>query len=244
MKKLNDVLGYDLKIYQDTDYFCFSNDSIILASLVNIRLSYKNILDLGTGNGIIPLILSKRCKAKIKGVEIQKDLFDLAVCSVNYNKLNNRINIINDDILEFYKNEKVNSYDLIVCNPPYFKKYDGTLKNKDMHKVIARHEVKITIEEIIKVASILLKDNRVFAFVNRVDRLFEIIDLLNKYNLNPKYLRFIHDNLNKDANLFFMECIKNGKSGIKIDKPFIMKNLDGSNTLEYNKLFGSDSNAK
>ncbi len=242
MKVLNDVLGYPLKIYQDQDYFCFSIDSVILANLVNIRLRTKKIVDLGTGNGIIPLLLSNRTNAHIDAVEIQKDLADMAIESIKYNKLESQINIYNQDMLDFSECSKYNTYDLVLSNPPYFKNEEKSTKNLDIHKVIARHEVKIKLENIVEIASNLLKERGVFATVNRVDRLMEIIMLLQKYNMEPKYIRFIYDKVTLKPNLFFLEAIKNGKSGLEVDKPFIMYDENNNETLDYQKLMGVVSN--
>ena len=174
MKVLNDILGYDLKLYQNQDWFCFSIDSVILANFARIKGRTKRILDIGCGNGVIPLILSLRTKAFIEGVEIQKDLADLATESVNYNKLSSKINIYNQNINDFVKNVKVHDlYDLVVCNPPFFKVADMSAKNYDIHKVIARHETYITFEEIAKNAFILLKERGSFSKVNRIYNYFE-----------------------------------------------------------------------
>ena len=236
MKKLNDVLGYPLKIYQDTDFFCFSIDSIILAKLVNIRLKDKKIVDLGTGNGIIPLIMSLRTKNSIEGVEIQKDLANLALESIKYNKLQNQIRIYNQDMLLFASKDKYNTYDLIVSNPPYFKVNEKSTKNQDIHKTIARHEVKITINQIVKISSKLLKEGGKLAMVSRTDRFIEILEIFKKYKIEPKYIRFVYDNISLSPNLFYIEGINHASSGLIIDKPFIMYNLDGTESQEYRNL--------
>jgi len=236
MKVLNDILGYDLKLYQNQDWFCFSIDSVILANFARIKGRTKRILDIGCGNGVIPLILSLRTKAFIEGVEIQKDLADLATESVNYNKLSSKINIYNQNINDFVKNVKVHDlYDLVVCNPPFFKVADMSTKNYDIHKVIARHETYITFEEIAKNAFILLKERGSFSTVNRVERFIEVITILKKYNLEPKYVRFVYDNVNIAPNMFYIEAIKCGKEGLIIDKPFIMYD-NNIKTCEYENL--------
>ena len=236
MNVVNDILGYDLKLYQNQDWFCFSIDSVILANFARIKGRTKRILDIGCGNGVIPLILSLRTKAFIEGVEIQKDLADLATESVNYNKLSSKINIYNQNINDFVKNVKVHDlYDLVVCNPPFFKVADMSTKNYDIHKVIARHETYITFEEIAKNAFILLKERGSFSTVNRVERFIEVITILKKYNLEPKYVRFVYDNVNIAPNMFYIEAIKCGKEGLIIDKPFIMYD-NNIKTCEYENL--------
>lgn len=236
MKVLNDVLNYNLKIYQDQDWFCFSIDSIVLANFARIKLRTKKILDLGCGNGIIPLILSLRTNAFIEGVEIQEDLAILAQQSIEYNNLESQIKIYNQDMKEFANNFKLyNTYDLIVSNPPYFKVNEKSDRNYDVHKVIARHELYITAEDIISIATKLLKEGGSFCMVNRVDRFIEVITLLQKYNLEPKYIRFVYDNININPSMFYIEAVKYGKSGLIIDKPFIMYENE-SKTDEYQKL--------
>ena len=236
MKVLNDVLGYDLEIYQDNKWFCFSIDSIILANFPKIKPRARRILDLGCGNGIIPLILSLRTKCVIDGVEIQEDLANLAKESVLENELEEQVNIYNMDMKCLLKDvSKYNSYDIILANPPYFKNTNST-KNEDIHKIIARHEVMITLEEVVKIAFQLLKEGGYFATVNRVDRFMEIIELFNKYKLEIKYIRFVYDNLECEPSLFYIEGFKGGKSGCTIDKPFIMYDNKKKETLEYKKL--------
>lgn len=236
MKTLNDILGYDLKIYQDQDWFCFSIDSIILANFPKIRLKVKKILDLGCGNGIVSLVLSLRTNAFIDGVEIQKDLADMAKESICYNSLSNQITIHNQDMKEFVQNkERYNSYDLIVCNPPYFRQDVNSTKNFDIHKIIARHEVCVTIEEIVLIVNKLLKEGGVFSTVNRVDRFIEIISLLREHQLEPKYVRFVYHDINSLPSLFYLEAIKSGGSGFIVDKPFIMYE-NGKETIEYSEM--------
>lgn len=237
MEILNDIVGYkNRKIYQDDKCFSFSLDSLILANFVNINLSDKKIIDLGTGNGIIPLVLSLRTDKKIIGIEIQEQLTLLANKSVKYNKLENQIEIINMNMKDYVNDSNVNTVDLITCNPPYFK-YDKNRKiNLSKEKAIARHEIEILLEDIISISNRLLKNGGRLALVHRTDRFYEVLSLYKKYNIEPKKIRFIHDNLNKEASLFFVEGIKNGNSGLIVDKPFVLYKKDNSKTEEYEKL--------
>lgn len=236
MKVLNDILDYDLKIYQDQDFFCFSLDSVILANLAKVNLRTRRILDLGSGNGIIPLILSLRTSAFIEGVEIQKDLVSLARESIQYNNLDSQIKIYHQDMRELQSAfDLYDTYDLIVSNPPYFKENERSTKNKDIHKVIARHEVSITLDEIVDIASRLLKEGGTFSMIHRVDRFMEILFLLKQYKLEPKYVRFVYDNINIKPNMVYIEAIKGGKSNLIVDKPFILY-YDGKKTEDYEKL--------
>ena len=237
MEKLDDVLGYPLKIYQDRDWFCFSLDSVLIANFVPIKLTTKKIMDLGTGNAIIPLILSLRTNSKIYGVDIQEDLVKMANKSVSYNNLDGQISIINCDIKSLVnKNELYNTFDLVVSNPPYFNNVDNSTKNIDIHKTIARHEIMIKLEDIFNTARLLLKDGGTFSIINRTDRLMEILSLFKKYKIEPKKIKFIYKNKASESTMVYIEGLKNGKEGLKILSPFFVYNFDGTNSIEYSEL--------
>ena len=237
MEVLNDILGYkNRKIFQDTDCFSFSLDSIMLANFATIRLKDKKIVDLGCGNGVIPLIMSLRCDKKIIGVELQSKLADMAKRSVDYNGLNDVIEIINTNMKDYVSDETFESFDLITCNPPYFKVNDKNFFNDNIEKVIARHEVEITLSELMTIVKKLLKNNGNFAIVHRTDRLMEILSEFRKNNIEPKRVRFVHEKSNKESTLVLIEGQKNGKVGLKVENPFILYNEDGSETKEYKKL--------
>lgn len=237
MEVLNDILGYkNRKIFQDTDCFSFSLDSIMLANFATIRLKDKKIVDLGCGNGVIPLIMSLRCNKKIIGVELQSKVADMAKRSVDYNGLNDVIEIINTNMKDYVSDETFESFDLITCNPPYFKVNDKNFFNDNIEKVIARHEVEITLSELMVIVKKLLKNNGNFAIVHRTDRLMEILSEFRKNNIEPKRVRFVHEKRNKESTLVLIEGQKNGKVGLKVENPFILYNEDGSETEEYKKL--------
>ena len=235
MERLDDVLGYDLKIYQNSSYFSFSLDSIILANYANIRLRDKNIVDFCTGNGVIPLIVSKRTRNNIVGVEIQEKLALLATKSVEYNKLTDRITIVNEDVNEF-SSRHLNEFDLVLCNPPYFKVEDKSSFNESYEKMIARHEITFNLEDLCKCCKKVLKDNGNLYIVHRSDRLIDIIETLRKHNLEPKRIRFVYENVSKESTLVLVEAQKCGSVGLKVDSPIILYNLDGTETLEYSLL--------
>ena len=236
MKVLNDILGYKgLKLYQDPDYFCFSLDSVVLANYCKIRKRDANIVEFCSGNGVVSIIMSQRTKANIVGVEIQKKIFDMANESLEVNNLNDRLKFINADVKEFVK-DKNNYVDLIVCNPPYFK-YDELNKISDsIEKSIARHEVYINIDEICFCASKILKDNGKLCIVHRTDRFNDVYDALRKYKIEPKRIKFIYNNEESSADMFLIEGQKNASTGLIIDKPLLVRNLDGSFSSEYKKL--------
>ncbi len=237
MEVLNDILGYpNRKIYQNTDFFSFSLDSVMLANFVTVRLRDKEILDLGTGNGVIPLILSLRTDKKIEGVEIQEKLYSLASKSVSYNHLDNQISIVCSDMKDYISKNTIERFDVVTCNPPYFKVNDKNYFNDSSEKTIARHEVKISLEEVVMVASKVLKNNGTFAMVHRTERLLEIFDLFRKYHIEPKRIRFVYEFVHKPSTLVLIEGVKHGKQGLKVEAPFIMKMDDGSYSLEYERF--------
>ena len=238
MKVLNDLLGYnDLKIYQDTDWFSFSLDSVLLPNFVTLSNKTRRILDLGTGNAPIPMILSTMTSADIYGIEIQEDVYELGRESIIYNKLDNRIKLMNDDMKNLDKYFDPNSFDVIISNPPYFKIEEQSKKNDDIHKIIARHEEKIKLEDIIKLAKKYLDNDGVFAMVHRTDRLIEVIELMRKHNLEPKRLKLIYPKENTNSNMFLIEGRKNGKPGLKIESPLFVHAESGAYLEEINDLF-------
>lgn len=238
MEVLNDLVGYkNLKIYQNSDWFTFSLDSILLANFVTVNKNIKKIIDLGCGNAPIPLILSTKTQVPIIGVEIQKDSYYLAKKSVEYNKLENQIEILNIDMKDLKKIYSSDSFDVITCNPPYFKYITTSNINDDEHKIIARHEKKIKLEEILILVKYLLKNNGVFAMVHRTDRLIEIINLCEKHNLQIKKMRFVYPKTDRDSNMVLIEIRKSGNIGLKLLPPLYVHNADGSYTEEILKMF-------
>ena len=237
MERLDYIVGYkNLKIYQNSDYFSFSLDSILLANFVNIRLGTRKIIDLGCGNAIIPIILSKRCSALIEGVEIQRSVFDLAVKSVEYNNLTSRIKLINDDMINLKMRERCGVYNMVVSNPPYFPVNDKSIVNLKEEKMIARHEVKISFDKLVDIASFLLDNKGVFAMVHRCERLLEIFSKLKKNNLEPKRIQFVHCKDGEKAMFFLIEAVKNGKPGLIVEHPIILYDNDGKIKNEYSSL--------
>lgn len=229
----NDLVGFkNMKIIQNKEYFNFSLDSVLLPNFIHFSKNTKRILDLCTGNAPIPLIMSTKTDAKIIGVELQKEIYDLAVESVRINNLSDQIEIINDDVNNIYDTFDSDSFDIVTCNPPYFKINAESLRNKNEIKTIARHEVHVNIEQILKIARKLLKNNGSLYIVHRSERIFEITNLMSKYNLEPKRVKLIYPKSNSDSNIFIIEARKNGKPGVKIEKPLIAHNNDGSYSEE------------
>ena len=238
MSVLNDLVGYkNLKIYQEPDWFSFSLDSVLLPNFVSLNKNIKVIMDLCCGNAPIPLILSTKTNAKIIGIELQEDVYKLAKDSVEYNKLESQIEILNMNIKDLKNKYSGDSIDVITCNPPYFKYLESSNINEDIHKVIARHEKEITLDEIVDISHYLLKNNGVLAMVHRTDRLIEIINTFNKYGLEVKKIRFIYPKVDSESNMILIEGKKNGNTGLKVLPPLYVHNEDGSYKNEVLEMF-------
>ena len=238
MEVKNYLLGYNnMFIYQDTDYFNFSLDSVLLPNFVTLNKGIKRILDIGCGNAPIPLILSTKTSAKIIGVEIQKPVYHLAKKSVEINNLNTQIEIINDDILDYADKIESDQFDVITCNPPFFKVDENSNLNDNECKCIARHEIKLNLDNLFKVSRKLLKNNGVIAIVHRPDRIVEIMQIMKKYNIEPKKIRFVYPKINKEANMVLIEGRKNGNEGIKVLSPLYVHNDNGDYSDEVLRYF-------
>lgn len=225
---INDLLGYDgLKIIQRPDMFNFSLDSTLLAMFAPIQGKTKKIMDMGTGNAPIPLFLSLRTKASITGVEIQPDVFDIATRNITLNKLDSQIKIINDDIKGIHKKFDNSEFDMITCNPPFFKFKETSNTNKNDYKTIARHEVLITLEDIIIEAKRLLKTKGSLSMVHRTDRLIEIIETLRKHGFSVKRLRFVYPKKGEQSNMVLIDSRNNGNTGLELLEPLYVHNEDG-----------------
>ena len=232
------LLNKDMKIIQRVDHFAFSLDSLLVSEFASITKYTNKIVDLGTGNGVIPLFLSKKTKAQITGIEIQEISSDLAKRNVQLNNLEDQISIINDDMKNWRKYFRNNSIDMVISNPPFFK-FDGNEKqlNDLTQLTLARHEISITLEEIIQTASNLLKDKGHFALVHRVDRFMDIIENMKKYDIEPKKIQFCHTKINKEGKILLVEGIKYGKPGLRILPPLIAHDDDGQYSAEVLEMF-------
>ena len=236
MKITHELLEYkDLKIVQDPEMFSFSLDSVLLPNFVTLNPSIKQILDIGTGNAPIPLILSKKTKAHITAIEIQEESYKMAKESVKINKLDDQITIINEDInkIDF----KPETFDVITCNPPYFEVKQNSKINKNDYKTIARHEIKLTLEQILKISRKILKNGGVISLVHRPERMIDILEIMRKYNIEPKKIRLVYPKTNREANILLIEGMKNGKKGLKILPPLYSHTENGSYTEEIKKFF-------
>ena len=226
----------DLKIIQRKDMFNFSLDTVLLSQFCTINKDVRNIVDFGTNNAAIPLLLSKRTPKKITGIEIQEEAVELAKRNIQMNDLEEQIEIIHGDIKEVVKN--LPKAQLIVCNPPFFKVGEDSNLNENEYLTIARHEVKIDLEGIISSAAYLLDNKGRFAIVHRPDRMIDILNLMQKYDIEPKRIRFVYPKMNRESHVLLVEGMYKGKKGIKIESPLYAHNDDGSYSNEVRKMFG------
>lgn len=235
----NNLLNYkDAYIYQDTEYFKMSIDSMLLANFVTINLRDKKILDIATGNAPIPMLLTYRTKAKIYGVELQREVYNLGRVSIKENNMHNQIELINDDAKNLVDRFESDTFDVITCNPPYFKTKNKEFENDNEVKSLARHEKSLTLEDVFMISRKLLKNNGRLAMVHRTERFVEIVEMARKYNFEVKKVRFVYPKRVKNSDLVLIECVLNGKSGLKMLPPLIVYEDDGEYSLEVIKMFG------
>lgn len=234
----NELLGRELiKIYQDTDGFNFSIDSMLLADFASVTARVKNICDLCSGNAPIPLYLTLRSKAKIVGIEVQAHSYDLAIKSINLNNLDNQIEMVNANLIGINKTIGASKFDLVTVNPPFFKIGDNNINPNDL-KAIARHEVLANLDDIVKEASILLNSKGRLAMVHRPDRLVEILEVFKKYKIEPKRLQFVYPKMNKECNHILIEGIKDGsKDGLRVLPPLYVYNDDNKWTDQILEIY-------
>lgn len=235
-ERLDDLQCKGYYIIQNPNMFCFGMDAVLLADFVSGKKGARAI-DFGTGTGVIPILMEARDKAKhFTGIEIQKESADMALRSVIYNNLNEKIDIVCGDIKAYDELFERESYDIVTSNPPYISSNHG-LENDMEPKNIARHEILIKLEDIIKAASYLLKVGGTFAMVHKPFRLAEIIRLLSKYHLEPKRIQMVQPYADKEPNMVLIESAKGGKPMVKIEPTLVVYNSDGSYTDELLKRY-------
>lgn len=233
----NELLGVErIKIYQDSDLFNFSLDSMLLASFATVNLRDKNICDLCSGNAPIPMYLTLRTKAKITGVEVLKKSYDLAMMSIKENKMEEQISMVNANLINISDELGKEKFDLITCNPPYFKLNHHQI-NPNEEKAVARHEILATLDDIVCEAAKLLKQKGRLAMIHTPGRLLEVIDTFKKYHIEPKRLRLVYPKKDGECNHILIEGIKDGNSELRILPPLFVYKDDGKWTEEVLKIY-------
>ena len=236
-ERIDDLEYKGLKIIQNEKGFRFGIDSVLLSDFAKNIKSGSNVVDIGTGTGIISLLLCKKTSlSKIYGIEIQKEVAEMAQRSVELNELQGKMEILNINIKNVFDVLEKNKFDVVVTNPPY-KKANTGLKSEETSNLISRHEVECTLEDIAKQSYLLLKDKGEFYMVHRAERLVDILCTLRKNKLEPKVIRFVHSKQNDKPNLILIKSVKNAKEFLKIERPLIVYKENGEYTDEILKIY-------
>lgn len=224
-------------IIQDPEKFCFGMDAVLLSGFAKIKKN-ENVLDMGTGTGIIPILLkSKTAGRHFTGLEIQEECAEMAERSVRYNHMEEDVSIVQGDIKEAAGIFGAASFHVVTCNPPYMIGQHG-LTNPHMPKAIARHEVLCTLEDVVSQASKLLTDRGRFYMVHRPFRLVEIMNVLTKYHLEPKRMQLVYPYIDREPNMILIEALKGGNSRITVDPPLIVYEKPGVYTKNILEIYG------
>ncbi len=235
-ERLDDLQRNGYKIIQNPNKFCFGIDAVLLSGFADIKKGSR-VLDLGTGTGILPILLAAKTEAKsFEGLEIQEESADMARRSVAYNGLQELIHITTGNIAEASSLFGCSSFDAVVTNPPYMNDKHG-LKNPDMAKAIARHEILCSLEDVVRESSRVLQPKKSLFMVYRPFRLAEIFQTLQKHHMEPKRMRLIHPYLKKEPNMVLIEAVKDGNPMIKIEPPLIVYKSPGVYTKEILELY-------
>lgn len=227
--------GY--QIIQNPQGFCFGMDAVLLSGYASVKEN-EIVLDLGTGTGIIPILLEAKTKGfHFTGLEIQEDVADMARRSVSLNKLENKVRIVQGNIKEASQIFGKSVFDVVTSNPPYMNENHG-LKNPNLPKAIARHELLCNLEDIVRETALVLKPGGKFYMVHRPRRLIEIIGMLSKYHLEVKRLRPVYPMLGKEANMVLLEAVRGGKPLLKLEPPLIIYKEPGVYQDEIYDIYG------
>lgn len=220
-ERLDDLQLGGLELIQDPSGFCFGVDAVFLSDFAKVRPG-ETVLDLGTGNGIIPILLSAKTKGKkFTGLEIQEKTADMARRSVAYNDLEDRIEIVAGDIKEVSEIFKPAFFDVITTNPPYMLSEHG-LRNADDARAVARHEVLCTLDDILRESMRLLQDKGRFYMIHRPFRLTEILIKMNHYKIEPKRIQFIHPYIDKEPVMVLVEGVRGARPRVTVEPPIII----------------------
>lgn len=236
-ERLDDLQRNGYQIIQKKDGFCFGMDAVLLSGFAAVKPGEKAI-DLGTGTGIIPILLEAKYEGEhYTGLEIQDEVVEMAARSVALNHLEEKVSIVKGDIKEASRLFGAASFDVVTSNPPYMNDAHG-LKNPDLPKAIARHEVLCTLDDVAREAAKLLRPGGRFYMVHRPHRLIEIITALTKYKLEPKRMKMVHPFVDKEANMVLIEAVRGGKSMIKVEAPIVVYREPGVYTQEIYDIYG------
>lgn len=234
---LDDLQLGEIYVIQKKDAFRFGVDAVLLANFAKVKRGMK-VIDLCSGTGIIPFILAEKTEASyITGIEIQKDMVEMSNRSVQYNKLQEKIEFINGDLKDLSLLKQIPKADVVTVNPPYKLQNSGIINPKDKN-AIARHEICCTLEDVIIACRTLLKDNGRMYMVHRPERLADILCTMRKYKIEPKVIRMVHPNTKKPPNIVLIEGQRDGGAFLKWDRPLYVYNDDGGYSEEIEEIYG------
>jgi len=235
-ERLDDLQRDGLQLIQNPGWFCFGMDAVLLSAFTKAGEGDR-VIDLCTGNGVIPILLSARTKgSRFDGIEIQADIADMAMRSVRYNHLEDRVEIREGDVKQAVAIYGAASAQVVTCNPPYLTETGGLINPTD-HKAIARHELRLTLADVIDAAKNLLVSGGHFYMVHRPFRLAEILHEMVEAGLEPKRLRMVHPHEGKEPNMVLVEGVRGGNSGMVVEKPLVIYQNDGTYTDEVRELY-------
>ena len=236
-ERIDDLERNGYRIIKKKNGFCFGMDAVLLSGFAKAYAG-ERILDLGTGTGIIPILMEAKTEGSLfVGLEIQEEIADMARRSVALNRAGEKIKIITGDIRGAGSLFSSASFDVITSNPPYMDQAHG-LKNPDMAKAISRHEIFCTLEDVVQGAGRLVRPGGRFYLVHRPHRLVQIINVLSKYRLEPKRMKFVHPFADREANMVLIEAVRGGKPMLKLEKPLIVFKEPGVYTDEIRRVYG------
>ncbi len=238
MERLDDLLTSGLHIIQSDEVFCFSLDAVLLAHFCTVPGARGRIIDLCSGNGIVPLLLSTRTNAAIRGLEIQARLADMALRSVQHNQLQHQIEMTEGDLRTVDQWPDLGTYHLVTVNPPYLA-LDGGDVSDNRYLAGARHELDCTLSDVVRSAALLLRPGGKLAMVHRPHRLAEIILQMADQQLQVKRLRFVHPRVHAEANMVLIEATKGGRSDLRLLPPLIVHDASGYSAEVNGWLYGT-----
>lgn len=241
-ERIDQLMRYKLEIIQSPSVFSFSLDAILLGEFAAVpRHNRAKIVDLCSGNGVVPLLLSQKTKSPIKAIELQERLADMARRSIRLNQLVDQIDVIQGDVANAYQWIPKDSVDVVTCNPPYFPATEKSVKNPNQHLAIARHELHTNLDEVLSIASGLLKMNGKLYMVHRPDRLLEILDAMRQNRLAPKKIQLVYPKRDREANILLIEGMKDGKeAGFKVLPPVFVYDENNDYLPEVRRLIYGD----
>lgn len=228
----------NMKIIQRNDFQNFTLDSVLIGDFVKINRKSKKILDIGTGCGVIALILANRSKAEIVGVELQEIMADIAKENVQNNELGDRVKIMQGDIKKYREIFKRDEFDIVVTNPPYFEFKGDINQINDLDQLAkARHNVDLSLEEIVEASAFVLKNGGSFNMVFRVERLVEVFEIMRKYRLEPKRLTNVFTKRDAESKICLIEGVKDGEKGLKVENPIFVYDEKGKRSEYIEDLY-------